>query len=228
MKAIILAAGEGKRMLPLTLEKPKPMLLVSGKPLLEYIFECLPDEIDEIILVVGYKGEMIENYFGSNFYGKKIKYIVQTGVTGTADALKLCRPFLSNGERFLLMYTDDIYDKESISRCLKHPLSLLITEVSDPRRYGVVELHPDGTVAAIEEKPEKPKTNLIAPGVYVLDTDIFNYEPVRSPNGEYYLTTMLGDFLRDRKVYAEKGGFWVTIAYPDDLKAAENKIKERR
>lgn len=224
MKAIILAAGEGKRMMPLTKELPKPMLRVLGKPLLEYIFESLPDEIDTAILVVGYKREIIEKYFSNYFFGKKIVYVVQEGVSGTADALKLCRPLLSHDERFLLMYADDLYNKESITRCLKHPCSLIVAEVADPRRYGVVELREDGTVFDIDEKPENPKTNLIAPGVYVLDTKIFDYEPIET-KGEYYLTTMLAKFLKDYPVFAEETSFWATIAYPEDLKKVEDQFR---
>ena len=226
MKALILAAGEGKRMMPLTKDMPKPILTVLGKPLLEHIFESLPDEIDTIILVVGYKREIIEQHFGDHFGDKKIIYVVQNGFSGTADALKLCRPLLKDGERFLLTYADDIYDKESITRCLEHPYSLIITEVSDPRRYGVVELRNDGTVLNIEEKPEHPKTNLVAPGVYVLDTKIFEYEPTQT-KGEYYLTTMLDQFLKDHTFFAEKASFWATIAYPEDLQKAEELFRAR-
>lgn len=224
MKALILAAGEGKRMMPFTKDLPKPMLPVLGKPLLEYIFESLPDEVDIIILVVGYKREVIEEYFGNHFGNKKIIYVVQNGVSGTADALKLCQPFLEHDERFLLMYADDLYNKESITRCLKYPLSLLVAEVEDPRRYGVVELRNDGTVLDIEEKPENPKSNLVAPGVYVLSTKIFEYKPTQT-KGEYYLTTMLTQMLKDHIVFAEKASFWATIAYPEDIKKAENLIR---
>lgn len=225
MKVIILAAGEGRRMMPLTKDTPKPMLRVLGKPLLEYIFESLPDEIDTIILVVGYKRELIEGYFGGYFSNKKIVYVVQEGVSGTADALKLCRPLLGADERFLLMYADDLYNKESITRCLNHQFSILVAEIADPRRYGVVELRGNGTVSNIEEKPEHPKTHLIAPGVYVLDTKIFNYEPTEV-KGEYYLTTMLDQFLKDHPVFTEKTSFWATIAYPEDLVRAEEQILE--
>lgn len=223
MKAIILAAGKGKRMLPLTQATPKPMLTILSKPLLEYILESLPDEIDTVILVVGYQREKIKDYFGSAFNGKNIRYLVQEDASGTADALILCKPFLEKNERFLLTYADDFYDKESLERCLEHEFSCIVSETSEPERYGVVELRNDGTISDLVEKPESPKTNLVAPGVYVIDTRIFDYEPSEM-KGERYLTTMFQQFLKDHRVVAKRVLFWATIAFPEDLKKAEEKI----
>jgi UDP-N-acetylglucosamine diphosphorylase / glucose-1-phosphate thymidylyltransferase / UDP-N-acetylgalactosamine diphosphorylase / glucosamine-1-phosphate N-acetyltransferase / galactosamine-1-phosphate N-acetyltransferase len=227
MKALILAAGEGKRMLPLTKEVPKPMITILGKPLLQYILESLPDEVSSIFLVVGYKRQMIQDYFGDSWNGKSITYLIQNKSTGTADALALCRLHLSDNERFLLMYADDIYDKESIVHCLQHPLSLLVAEVEDPRRYGVIEIDKQGIVTDLVEKPEHPKSNLIAPGVYVLDTHIFDYKPTKSSNGEYYLTTMLSQMIKDHPVHSAEVNFWLSFAYPEDIKSAEDVLKER-
>ncbi|MDP2665462.1 MAG: sugar phosphate nucleotidyltransferase [bacterium] len=227
MKAIILAAGEGNRMRPLTEHIPKPMLTVLGEPLLLYIFESLPDAVTEFIIVVGYKKEVIQDYFGAAYNGKNITYVVQEEKTGTADALKLCHPLLADGERFLLSYADDIYDKESITRCLDHQYSLLVAETDEPERYGVVTLNKDRSVLDIEEKPTHPKSNLIAPGIYVLDTNIFEHEPT-VVKGEYYFTTMLDQFIKEHKVFVEKADFWVTIGYPKDLAKAEHLLTNRQ
>ena len=224
MKAIILAAGEGNRMRPLTENIPQTMLTVLGKPLLSYILESLPDAITEFIIVVGHKNEVIRDFLGTAYNGKKITYVFQEKKTGTADAFKLCRPYLAKEERFLLSYADDIYDKASIVRCLNHQYALLVVETEEPWRYGVVTLHTDGSVLAIEEKPTHPKSNLIAPGIYILDTHIFDYEP-RAVKGEYYFTTMLDQFIQEHKVFIEKADFWVTIGYPHDLKKAEDLLK---
>lgn len=221
MKALLLAAGEGKRMLPLTKELPKPMLQLAGKPLLQHIIEALPAEITELIIVVGYKQEAIRNYFGGEFQGRPIRYVLQESYTGTADALELCRPYLAEGERFVLTYGDDIYDKESIARCLTHQYAFLVGEVEDPRRYGVIMLNPDGTIAEIEEKPEHPKSNLVAPGLYVLDTKFFDCRPHSDGPHEYYLVAMFNQFVKEQKVYTEKTSRWLTFAYPKDLEAAE-------
>src|SRR3989344_539802 len=98
MKAIILAAGEGIRMRPLTNNTPKPMLLLKGKPLLEHIIESLPKQVNEIILVVGYLHHQIHNHFHHFFEGFKIDYVIQSEKTGTYDALKLCSHLLDDNE----------------------------------------------------------------------------------------------------------------------------------
>ena len=90
----------------------------------------------------------------------------------------------------------------------------------------VVMLNKDGLVLDIEEKPAHPKSNLIAPGVYVLDTSIFDHEP-RMLNGEYYFTTMLDQFLKKHKVFSTKANFWITIGYPHDLEKAEHMLRKR-
>ncbi len=78
MQAVILAAGRGTRMGALTEHTPKPMLLVNGRPVLEYIFDSLPEEIDEVIIVVGYLGSVIQKHFGGFYKGKKILYVEQS------------------------------------------------------------------------------------------------------------------------------------------------------
>ncbi|MDP3901594.1 MAG: sugar phosphate nucleotidyltransferase [bacterium] len=227
MKAIILAAGEGIRMRPLTLEKPKPLLEVTGKPLLRHIYESLPDVIDEVVLVVGYKGDLIKKHFGSEFAGKKISYVEQLEKLGTAHALGLCRPHLSEGEKFLLLYADDLQHKESMTRLLRHDNALLVHKVEDPRRFGVVVTNDGGKILDIEEKPKNPKTNLVAIGVYVLNYNIFKYELHEKKNGEYFLTDMIKSMIKDQDVFAEETSFWHPIGYPEDLKKAEIILSQR-
>jgi NDP-sugar pyrophosphorylase family protein len=225
MKAIIMAAGVGSRMRPLTDTTPKPMLPILGRPLLEHIFGSLPDAIDEVILVVGYKREQIERHFGAKFGGKRVAYVVQEKATGTADALALCRSLLADGERFVILNADDIYGKESVERCLRHSRAILVGEVPDPRPFGVVEVGPDGVVKGLVEKPEHPKSNLIAPGVYVLDTHLFEFDPIPAPSGERYFTTQLAQMLKVYPVYAEQTGFWINCTKPEDLAKAQEVLK---
>ncbi|MBI2039332.1 MAG: nucleotidyltransferase family protein [Candidatus Niyogibacteria bacterium] len=226
MKAVILAAGEGLRMRPLTLDKPKPLLEVAGKPLLVHIWESLPSAIDEVIVVVGYKSDAIRAYFGNEYLGKKITYIVQSEKTGTARALQLCREALGE-ERFLLLYADDLHHRESIEKCLAYERALLVAHRDDPRKFGVVVTDDRNRIVDIEEKPEHPKSHRVAAGVYVLDSHIFDYEPARSPSGEYFLTDMIGQMLREHDVIAIKTEFWHPIGYPEDLKTAEELLKQR-
>ena len=223
MQAVILAAGEGKRLRPLTLERPKPLVLVAGRPILEHIIDAFPSEIDEVILVIGYKSDMIRQHFGDSYKGRSIVYVEQLAPTGTAHALILARPFLHEG-RFLFTYGDDLHGAEDISRALSYPLSILAAEHAEPSKFGVIELNADGTLANIIEKPLIPPTNLISTGVMVLDQHIFNYEPTLHENGEYFLTSLLMQMAKDFPVMVVKQEFWIPIGYPQDVIIAEEAL----
>lgn len=221
MKAVIFAAGEGRRLHPLTLERPKPLVEVLGKPLIQHIWEVLPEVVDEVVLVVGYKSEMIQDYLGNEFMGKKVTYIEQKEPTGTARALLLCKEHLEHEEKFLLMYADDLHGADAISRCVEHDAALLVHFVDDPRRFGVVVTDERGAIKNIEEKPEHPKSNLAVTGVYVLTPQIFDYDAIHARNGEYYLTDMIEGYIRNHQMQVIESDFWVPIAFPHDIVHAE-------
>ncbi len=221
MKAIILAAGLGKRLRPLTLDRPKPMVLLKGKPLLAHIIDILPPEIDELIIVTGYLGEMIKDHFGEEYQAKKINYIEQCEPRGTAYATLLCQPFIKAGEKFLLLFADDLHSANSLKSALEHPLAIVTKETSTPEQFGIVEHDYNHRVIGIEEKPEEPKSNLAAVGVYVLDDRIFNMPMPTEKNGEIYLTEMIAELAREHEVRAVISDFWHPIATPEDLLAAE-------
>lgn len=227
MKAIILAAGKGTRMLPLTLEKPKPLLEVLGKPLLHHIWESLPDAVDEVILVVGYKGDMIRQYFGKEFLGKKVTYVEQQEQKGTGHALHLCRPHLENSDQFFFLFSDDLYDKKTLERCLKHDRTMLVAKVEEPQRFGIVVIDEQGKMLEFEEKPEQPKTNLASTGAFVLDKKIFDYELELDPRGEYFLTPLVQRLARDHGMFCEQASFWIPVGYPEDLKKAEEILSQK-
>lgn len=228
MKAILLAAGEGKRMRPLTLETPKPMIDVLGKPLLHHLIDGLPAEITELIMVIGYKGDQIKKYFGAKFEGRPVTYVVQKKQIGNADALELCKPFLKKGERFLFMFTDDLHSPKAIKALLKHDIGTLVQEHSDPSRFGVFEVDKNNRVISMEEKPKKPKSNLVAVGVYVLDTRIFDYKVRQSVNGEYFMTDQIDQLIKEHKFVIEKTDFWHPIGYPHDIDAAEKILSKSK
>lgn len=206
---------------PLTLERPKPLVEVLGKPLIQHIWEVLPEEINEVIVVVGYKSKMIRDFLRDEFMGKKITYVEQDEPLGTAHALKICKPHLEEEKKFLLMYADDLHGKEGVARCIEHDMALLVHFVDDPRRFGVVVTNDDGTIKNIEEKPEHPKTNLAVTGVYVLSPQIFNYEATHTKNGEFYLTDMIQEYIKHHPMQVVESDFWVPIAYPHDITRAE-------
>ncbi len=224
MRCIILAAGEGIRMRPLTLEKPKPMIKISGRPLIEHIINALPAEIDQLTIVVGYLRDQIRDYFGTNFGRFKINYIVQEKKLGTFYALKLCEHLVGPRERFLLMYADDLHGSKALSRCAKSERPCLVIDESEtPGKFGVIELADDGSISSIEEKPDAPKTNLVLTGVKLLTKEIFDFPARRHSNGEHYVTDSLAQMIAaGHKIYTVKTDFWLPIGYPEDIKTAEN------
>ncbi|MEK7538943.1 MAG: sugar phosphate nucleotidyltransferase [Patescibacteria group bacterium] len=224
MKAIILAAGEGKRLHPLTLEIPKPLVKVLDKPLIQHAWEVLPDVVDEVIVVVGYKSDLIREFLGEKFLGKRVTYVEQDEPKGTGHAVNLCREYLAREEKFIVMYADDLHDKMAILKCCAYEAALLVSSVEDPRRFGVVVKKDDGTIRDIEEKPTHPRSNLAAVGVYILPFGIFDYDIADQKNGEYYLTDMIAGFVRDNPTHAVESSFWMPIAYPEDIERAEEAL----
>lgn len=197
MKAVILAAGEGRRMQPLTLTTPKPLVPVNGKPILEYIFDSLPNEITEVIIVVLYLGDKIKNHFGDERNGIKITY-VEGSTQGTAYSFLATKEYLHN-ERFLLIQGDELTDKVDIDNCLKNECSLLTFEPENPSTCGMAYVRTDGTIKRIIEKPKKTISKIAVNGVMVLNTDIFWYVPTLT-KGEFYFSSMVDKFTRTHKV----------------------------
>lgn len=225
MQAVILAAGEGRRLRPLTLERPKALVEVAGRPVLEYIIDALPKEIDEVILVIGYMADMLRKHFGDSYGGRRIRYVHQWMPAGTAHALSMAEPLLREG-RFLFTFGDDIHGTEAFEEALSYPLALLAATHPEPWKFGVISLNEDGTLAGIIEKPTAPTTNLISTGAMVLDTRIFQYETARHGNGEYYLTHPLSLFAKEHPIHVIKQDFWIPIGYPEDIKVAEQRLMQ--
>lgn len=227
MKAIILAAGEGIRMQPLTLKTPKPLLKIGGRPILEYIVKTLPIETNELILVIGYLGEQIKDYCGNKFLGRSVRYIWQKKKLGTYNALKLCEPLIEKGERFLVLCADDIQSTKEIKDCLDYERAIVVAEADDPRKFGVVLLNDNGSVAEIIEKPENPLSNLVSTGTLLLDSKIFEYEADLHQSGEYFLTSAITKMLKDNhQIFAVKSTLWLSIGCPEDIKKAEEFLRQ--
>ncbi len=224
MQAVILAAGEGKRMRPLTLEKPKPLIEVSGKPIIEHVIEALPPEIDEVIVVIGYKGDMIRAHLGESFGGRSIRYVHQWMPAGTAHALSIARPFITG--RFMFLNADDILGPEALKEALTHPLAILVATSDRPETMGVIEKGEDGTLLHIEEKPEHPKSNLVNTGTMVLDERLFDYDAPRHSTGEYFMVDPVSALAKEHPVAVIEQPVWIPVGYPEDIPKAEARLKE--
>jgi UDP-N-acetylglucosamine diphosphorylase / glucose-1-phosphate thymidylyltransferase / UDP-N-acetylgalactosamine diphosphorylase / glucosamine-1-phosphate N-acetyltransferase / galactosamine-1-phosphate N-acetyltransferase len=220
MQCVIICAGKGTRMRPLTETTPKPLIPVCGKPILEHIIDALPQEIDELILVVGYLKEQIMDFCGEEYKGKKVSYVVQENFAGgTGDALLRAKELVTG--RFLFMYADDIHGNKALAEVAKKEHGMLGMRSRTPERFGVIELTEEGTLAQIVEKPEHPTSDLVNIGGFVLDPTIFSYTVPVSPSGELYVTDMLNAYAKDNRVEVVEQTFWLPIGYPEHIVEAE-------
>ena len=247
MKAVIIAAGKGTRLNPITATKPKPMLPIGGKPLLEHSILSLKEVgITEILIIVGYREDIIKGYFGDglNKFNMKIDYISQIEHLGTAHAVGFAKEFVGE-ENFLLMYGDLLTDpkvyKEIILNNEKNQKEGLISlfEVNHPQEYGIVSLDSDGYVEKITEKPSLDLNlgNLANAGIFVFNPQIFEaIEKTKlSVRNEYEFTDSMWILINELKGkikgYVIKDFFWSDIGLPwhllDANKFLLNNIKRK-
>lgn len=228
LKAIILSAGEGSRMRPLTLTKPKTMLPVAGKPIIQYNIESLRDNgITDILLIVRYKEEIVRNYFGDGSdFGVNISYKTQKDFLGTANAISYGEDFIDDS--IIVLNGDIILDDEIIHEIIKkyNYLSpdtlMLLTEVEDPSAFGVVEIE-NGNIKNIVEKPkrEDAPSNLVNAGIYIFNKDIFDKirETEISERGEYEITDSVSLQIEDNKTVIghKTSKDWIDVGRPWEL-----------
>jgi bifunctional UDP-N-acetylglucosamine pyrophosphorylase/glucosamine-1-phosphate N-acetyltransferase len=233
VQAVILAAGEGTRMRPLTYTRPKVMLPVANRPILEHLMEELAKAgIDEAVLVVGYRDETIRNHFGQEWNGVKIKYATQRKQLGTADALKSASHLLEN--EFLMLNGDAIVGSHDIREILNAGteegyMALAVREVPNPQDFGVIVVE-SGYVRKILEKPESPPSNLINAGVYFFTKDILRYVEATKPSvrGEYEVTDSITMAIAEGvKFVPVKIKEWLDVGYPWDLLRANEYLLSR-
>ena len=226
MQCVILCAGKGTRMRPLTSNCPKPLIPVCGKPILEHIVRSLPEVIDELVLIVGYLKEQIIALCGDEYLGKRVVYCEQENFAGgTGDALICARTVLH--DKFLFMYGDDIHGGETLKKAILNEHAILGTHSSTPERYGVLVPNTDGTLKEILEKPKNPPSNLINIGGFVITESVFDYAVPISDSGELYVTDMITAYAQDNPVQILEQDVWIPIGYPDDIERAERILSEK-
>lgn len=228
MKAVILAAGKGERMIPLTHLVPKPMLKIMGRPVLDHVFDAFPDEVTEVIVAVRYLSHQITGWLKHGYRGRRIRY-VEGSERGTAYSFKAAHEHFAPDERFLFVYGDEVPDPEDVRAALRHPSSIVVFRSKTPWTGGVVNTDENGRILKIEEKPERPQTDLVADGIMVLHTDIFEYASRPNSKGEHYFTAMLDQYVRDRDVTAVVSPRFIgDITSPSDLERVSRLLWEKR
>ncbi len=218
MQAVILAAGKSTRAYPLTVARPKPLLKLMNKPILAHLLDALGGLADEVVLVVGFKKELIEAAFGSTYNGLPIRYVEQAAQLGTGHAL-LQSARLIQGP-FLALNGDGLVSHDDLRRLAAAEQAALVKRVSDPRSYGVFEVTEQNRVIRLIEKPSQVFSDLANAGAYKFTPEIFrvlnNLEP--SGRGELELTAaiqILAEHSDFRAVEVED--YWLPIGYPWDL-----------
>jgi bifunctional UDP-N-acetylglucosamine pyrophosphorylase/glucosamine-1-phosphate N-acetyltransferase len=230
MKAVILAAGEGKRMYPLTTTRPKVMLPVANKPIMEHLLvEIREAGIQDFLVVVGHHGEKIRDYFrDGSAWGVSIKYVSQRKQRGTADAVRQVLPQV--GPPLIVANGDIVVCRDDIRSLMEHiDTTMGLFFADNVSGLGVVEVE-GSMVARIHEKPERPPTNIVNTGVYLLTGDAFPAinDTGLSPRGEFELTSSL-QLLIERHVpvrgYMTRS--WLNFTYPWDLLEANESLLAR-
>ncbi|MDH4123555.1 MAG: sugar phosphate nucleotidyltransferase, partial [Thermoplasmata archaeon] len=214
-------------MRPLTVNIPKPLLPIAGKPMMLHTIQSMKQcGIDHIYVLVGWRAQRLKNYLGDGRkFGVKVEYITQEQRLGTAHAVSILKDKLD--ERFCCIYGDVVVSPKALTKALQESISrnesvMCVAPVEDPSRYGSVSVSGD-VVTGIWEKSPNPQGNLINAGIYVLNPDIFEFisQTQISPRGEYELTDSLLLLMKKQELKAqriEKG--WLDVARPWDLLTA--------
>ena len=230
MQCVVLAAGEGKRMRPLTARRPKVMLPIANRPMMEHLVLAARDAgITDFIFVVGYFEREIRNHFrdGSTL-GVNITYVTQRHQLGTADALRATAGMV-NGQ-FLLLNGDMVLKRNDIEElCRMSAPCMGIHETDHPQDYGVVTVE-ESRITGLEEKSEHPKSNLINAGAYLFNPDIFDLlAGIKiSGRGEFELTDALESYIQERTLTAYPLGYWLDVGQPWDLLDANEALLSSR
>lgn len=219
MECVVLAAGEGKRMRPLTAKRPKVMLPLVNRPMLEHLVIAARDAgINDFVFVVGYGEREIRRHFGDgSAWGIHVNYAPQRQQNGTADAVRAARELVT--DTFLVLNGDMILKSEDIANLARGSSPCMAVSTTDhPQDYGVV-LTENSLITSLEEKSQKPKSNLINAGAYLFDTDIFGMiDCVKpSPRGELELTDALTELIARKMLHAYHLSYWMDVGHPWDM-----------
>jgi len=238
VKAVVLAAGEGTRLKPITLTRPKHLIRVGGKLLLEHCLNALKAVgIEETLIVIHYMGDAIRTYFGDGKnFGLRISYVEQKEVLGTGNAVSIAEPYVK--EDFVLVYGDLLFSVDALKKVVaihereKPAATMAVVPVEKPENYGIVELE-NSRVKNIIEKPSRDKapTNLANAGIYVFSTEIFEKikKTKASVRGEWEITDAISLLLKEKTVLGVEisKDEWLDIGRPWDLLKANRWILQR-
>jgi len=230
LKAVILAAGEGIRLQPITSTRPKHLINVGGKPILEHCLNAIKTSgIEEAMIVIHYMGDAIRQYFGEGKkFGLKIEYVEQKAILGTGNAVSIVEPYVKDD--FLLVYGDLLFSSNAVKNVVelytkeKAAATMAAVPIEKTEDYGILELENEKCVKRIIEKPkqEEAPTNLANAGIYVFSKEIFDKirETKASERGEWEITDAISLLsINEKRVLAVKisRDDWIDVGRPWDL-----------
>ncbi len=229
MKAVILAGGRGTRLRPLTFSIPKPLLPIAEKPILEIILKNFKKfGITEVIISVGYQGELIKAFCGDGAkFGLSVKYVDEDKPLGTAGPLSLMRDHFNEGEKFVLM-NGDIFTQLNFSNMIdyhktgKYSITVGYREYEHKLPFGVLELEGDELCGIVE----KPSTTFdVSAGIYVLDASVIDF----IPENTFFTMPDLANKLLEKKhhigAYCIKE-YWLGIENIDHMNEAIEELSK--
>jgi len=240
-KGIILAAGKGTRLMPATLPAPKPLLPLYDKPMIYYPLEALIRMGIKDILFIVQQDDLLtfQNTFGSGEHvGLNFSYEIQKIQRGIADAYFIAENFLQKSPSVLAL-SDNVflgknyfdYANQAMDKMKNVGGSVFGLPVPDPEKFGVIEFDSNDKIIGIEEKPKNPKSNLIIPGMYFLDSEApLHAKTLKpSPRGELEITDLIQIYLQNNKLDLQKldaSIIWHDTGNAEALLSASLKVKQ--
>jgi len=235
MQAVVLAAGKGTRLRPLTDDKPKGMVEVADEPLLTHCFDQLIDlGADELVVVVGYLKEVIIDHYGDEYEGVPITYAHQREQKGLAHALLTVEEHIDDD--FMLILGDNIFEAnlQDVVRRQREDradAAFLVEEVpwEEASRYGVCDTNPYGEITDVVEKPDDPPSNLVMTGFYTFTPAIFHACHLVQPSNrdEYEISDAIDLLIQSGRTIdaIPLDGWRIDVGYPEDREEAEARLE---
>jgi bifunctional UDP-N-acetylglucosamine pyrophosphorylase/glucosamine-1-phosphate N-acetyltransferase len=219
MKAIIMCAGKSTRTMPLTVGKPKPLLKILDKSIIQHNLKQLEGLVNEVIIIVGFEKDKIKEHIGQKYKTIKVNYVEQTQQLGTGHAVLVCEKEINKDERFIVMNGDDLYSKIDIMSLIASGLGALGKKVEDTSKYGIITVNKDSELVNLVEKPKEEIKGVANIGLYLLDCRIFQYlkKTKKSERGEIELTSGLLDYVKGEKIkfkITEIKDYWLPLVFP--------------
>jgi NDP-sugar pyrophosphorylase family protein len=225
MQAVILCAGLGTRLRPLTLTTPKALIPIGNKTLIEHTLNALPSVIDEIFIVINYLGDQIKAKIGNEYHSIPVRYIMQDPLNGTGGAMDVLKDRLH--DRFLVLNGDDLYPYKSLEEMTRFTTSILLRPTSKHLMNGA-KLNQHDQFIGLTESTDSESYRVC--GAYILDQTYFTIPPVKiegSEHEEYGLPQTLAVLAANHPTNVIMTNEWFPIGTPEELKDVKNAYSEK-